>query len=261
MRDILLDAPLPYVALALTVVVVAAALMYRVDRGNRHLPGALRAALGLARTATLAVLVLLLFQPVLRIEESTTRQPALLILQDRSLSIGSEDPEWGSTFQAWVDGLPTTAGTPGAAVELYGFGSEPLALERLDDTLYSDPTTDLSAALDAVRGQWAGAPIGAVVIATDGRFNRGRSPEAEGQRIPAPLHVITLGDTSLKKMCAFSACSTMMWRVGATPFPSKSNWGLKGTVAKPSYASQDRERPRHKRSTSMGPEPHSPCGS
>ena len=80
MRDVLLDAPLFQVALALTAVVVAAALLYRIDRGNRHLPGGLRALLGELRTLTLATLVLLLFRPVLRHEERTTRQPALIVL-------------------------------------------------------------------------------------------------------------------------------------------------------------------------------------
>ena len=49
MRDVLLDAPFFQVALALTFVVVAAALLYRIDKGNRHLHGGLRAALGVVR--------------------------------------------------------------------------------------------------------------------------------------------------------------------------------------------------------------------
>ena len=199
MRDVLLDAPLFQVALALTAVVVAAALLYRIDRGNRHLPGGLRALLGVLRTLTLATLVLLLFRPVLRHEERTTRQPALIVLQDRSQSIGADEPGWDTRLQAWLDALPSEEGTPGAALQLYGFGSDLAPLEQMTGTAFTDPTTDLSAALDVLQGQWAGAPVGAVVIATDGRFNRGRNPESASGRIPAPLHIITLGDTSLRK--------------------------------------------------------------
>ncbi len=199
MRDVLLDAPLFQVALALTAVVVAAALLYRIDRGNRHLPGGLRALLGVLRTLTLATLVLLLFRPVLRHEERTTRQPALIVLQDRSQSIGADEPEWDARLQAWLDALPSEEGMPGAALQLYGFGSDLAPLERATGTAFTDPTTDLSSALDVLQGQWAGAPVGAVVIATDGRFNRGRNPESTSGRIPAPLHIITLGDTSLRK--------------------------------------------------------------
>ncbi len=199
MRDVLLDAPLLQVALALTLVVSAAALLYRIDKGNRHLHGALRAALGIVRALTLCILVLLLFRPVLRIEESQTRQPALIILQDQSRSIGADHPAWKDSMEAWVASLPANAGAPGNAVQLYGFGAEVAPLESTVDVRFEDPTTNLSSALEAIQGQWAGAPVGAVVVATDGRFNRGRNPESMGGRIPAPLHFITLGDTSISK--------------------------------------------------------------
>jgi hypothetical protein len=56
MRDLVLDAPLFQVALALTIVVAAAALLYRIDRGNKHLSSGLRATLGVIRATALAVL-------------------------------------------------------------------------------------------------------------------------------------------------------------------------------------------------------------
>lgn len=199
MRDVLLDAPLFQVALALTLVVAAAALLYRIDKGNRHLPGALRAALGVVRSLTLVTLVLLLFRPVLRIEESNTAQPALIVLQDVSQSIGADNPEWGSALDNWLNALPSETGQPGAAVHVYEFGADVSPHGEEAPWSFEDPTTDLSAALDAIQGQWAGAPLGAVVVATDGRFNRGKDPESMSSRIPAPLHMIALGDTSLKQ--------------------------------------------------------------
>ena len=199
MRDVLLDAPFLQVALALTLVVVAAALLYRIDKGNQHLPFALRAALGAVRACALAALVLLLFRPVLRIEESNTRQPALIVLQDVSRSVSADAPEWGGQMQSWLSALPAESGQPGASVHLYGFGAALTQPDNLQEEAFDDPTTDLAAALGLLQGQWAGTPVGAVLVATDGRFNRGRNPEALGTRIPAPLHIVTLGDTSLRK--------------------------------------------------------------
>ena len=199
MRDVLLDAPFLLVALALTLVVMASALLYRIDKGNRHLPPALRAALGVLRALSLATLVLLLFRPVLRVEESTTRQPALIVMQDLSASIGADNPDWESRLDAWLATLSTEPGEPGASIQSYGFGSSLVVLDAQDSLDFSDPTTDLSSALEVVQGQWAGTPVGAIVLATDGRFNRGRNPESNTQQLPAPLHVITLGDTSLRK--------------------------------------------------------------
>jgi len=199
MRDVLLDAPFIQVALALTFVVVAAALLYRIDKGNRHLHGGLRGALGVVRALTLATIVLLMFRPVLRVEESTTRQPTLIVLQDASRSVGADHEDWGNTLDQWLSTLPSEPGEPGAAVSVYAFGADLTQMEAGETWTFDDPTTDLSTALDVIQGQWAGAPVGAVIVATDGRFNRGRNPESMSSRIPAPLHTIALGDTTLQK--------------------------------------------------------------
>ena len=158
MRDLVLDAPLLQVALALTLVVAAAALLYRIDRGNRHLPAGLRAALGIVRAATLAVLVLLLFRPVLRSKETSANQPSLLVLQDASRSVADEVPTWASNLDTWMAELPGEEGQAGADVQAYAFGSD-LSQWTPRQSL-EDPTTDLSSALDLLAGQWAGRPIG-----------------------------------------------------------------------------------------------------
>lgn len=200
MRDLVLDAPLLQVALALTVVVAAAALLYRVDRGNRHIHGGVRAALGVLRALCLATLALLLFRPVLRSEERTETQPLLLLLQDQSQSVAIDHDGWSDTLRGWWNALPSESGQPGARVEGYSFGAdlEPWSPDGPPSTL-DDPVTNLTSALDLLEGQWAGRPIGAVVIATDGRFNRGRDPERDGVQFGAPVHIIRLGDTTLRK--------------------------------------------------------------
>jgi len=198
MRDLVLDAPWTQVAPAIALVVMAAALLYRIDRGNRQVPGGIRALLGILRAAVLATLVLLLFRPVLRSEERSTTQPALIVLQDASRSIGQDHPDWNRTLDGWLASLPTGEGEPGARRAAYGFGSELFSWERETQSLDA-PVTDLSSALEALEGQWAGRPIGAVVIATDGRFNRGRDPESSGFRFGAPVHFVRLGDTTLQK--------------------------------------------------------------
>ena len=228
MRDILLDAPQLQVALALTLVVAAAALLYRMDRGNRHLSGELRAILGIIRAATLVVLVLLLFRPVLRIEESNTRQPALIVLQDQSRSVGVDNPEWSAQLGSWLAALPGEEGAPGADVHLYGFGADVVPLKGADALAFEDPITDLATALDVIQGQWSGAPVGAIVIATDGRFNRGRNPETVGRRSAAPLHTIALGDTSLiKDVSILRLLHNDVARLGNT-FPIEVEVGSQG---------------------------------
>ena len=197
MRDLVLDAPLFQVALALTIVVAAAALLYRIDRGNKHLSIGLRATLGVIRATALAALVLLLFRPVLKSEERSTTQPALLVLQDVSQSIGEDHPGWKDTLNQWIAALPSEEGKPGADLTAFSFGAD--LANWSAQTVLSAPVTDLSTPLELIQGQWAGRPIGAVVVATDGRFNRGKNPEMVGGKLGAPVHFIRLGDTTLRK--------------------------------------------------------------
>ena len=56
MRELVLDAPWIQVAPAVALMVMAAALLYRIDRGNRHIHGGIRALLGVLRAAVLALL-------------------------------------------------------------------------------------------------------------------------------------------------------------------------------------------------------------
>ena len=198
MRELVLDAPWIQVAPAIALVVMAAALLYRIDQGNRHVPGGLRALLGLLRAAVLTTLILLLFRPVLRNEERSTTQPALIVLQDASRSVGQDEPDWSDGLGAWLDALPAEEGQPGAELAAYGFGSE-LFEWTFDGRVLDAPVTDLSTAIEALEGQWAGRPVGALVIATDGRFNRGRDPESTGFRFGAPVHFVRLGDTIRQK--------------------------------------------------------------
>jgi hypothetical protein len=197
MRDLVLDAPLFQVALALTIVVAAAALLYRIDRGNKHLSSGLRATLGVIRATALAVLVLLLFRPVLRSEQRNTTQPSLLVLQDVSQSIGEDHPEWTDSLNRWISSLPAEEGEPGAAIQAYAFGAD--LSEWNQEQAMSSPVTDLSTPLELIQGQWAGRPIGAVVIATDGRFNRGKNPETMAAKLGAPIHFVLLGDTTVRQ--------------------------------------------------------------
>ena len=66
-----------------------------------------------------------MFRPVLRIEESTTRQPALIVLQDASRSVGADHADWGATMDQWMGTLALpNPGEPGASVNVYTFGAD-----------------------------------------------------------------------------------------------------------------------------------------
>ena len=108
----------------------------------------------------------------------------MLVIQDASQSVSEDAPEWTREFDTWLSELPSEEGQAGADIQTYVFGSD--LRKWTTESTFNDPTTDLSMAVDKLAGQWAGRPIGAVILATDGRFNRGRDPETAGVAFSAP---------------------------------------------------------------------------
>lgn len=193
-----------WVVLGLTAAVLAAALLYRADRSNRHMHPALRVVLALVRFAILGALVLLLARPALRSVEELIEQPLVVVLQDMSASVGAEHVDWADSLAVLQAGLEAlTTGTSGAPVKVavLGFGAEvrEVSMGALKDSLgFSDVTTHLYAGLEGVRTRWGGANLAAVVLASDGRVNRGRDAESWAGQLGAPLLAIALGDGTEK---------------------------------------------------------------
>ena len=113
-------------------------------------------------------------------KERTHHQPALLVLQDASQSIGEDEPDWATTLDAWMASLPPRKDSPERPTSPYGFGSELAKVVHEGDTVWMPHHQSLHRRWTRCRDNGPDGPIGAVVIATDGRFNRGRDPESAG---------------------------------------------------------------------------------
>ncbi len=64
---------------------------------------------------------------------------------------------------------------------------------------YVDQQTDIELLLASVESQFANRNVGALVIATDGLYNKGRNPIYAVPNINVPLYTIALGDTTANK--------------------------------------------------------------
>ncbi|MDG2426262.1 MAG: hypothetical protein P8M07_06745 [Flavobacteriales bacterium] len=196
-----------WIGIGLTLAVLFSALLYRADRSNRHMHPALRVGLGLLRLGVLTLLLVLLWRPAIRTIEQLEEPPVVVVLQDLSASIDAEHESWADSLGALTRGLGALAGGR-VDVKVLGFGSELVELQKLDgaDVLggadsaaFNHVTTDLYAGLEGMRSRWGGANLSAVILATDGRVNRGRDPEAWGAGLGAPLLAIALGNPEEKE--------------------------------------------------------------
>ena len=184
--------PIWMVLTALAVGVALAMLLYFRNR-NQHYGNGLTAVLFALRTLIGALLVLLLFNPYIRQKVTVAEQPTVLLAHDNSASVVlSKDSVFYQTaylsqFENFRKELKREF-----QVDEYLFG---LSVREFDQLDFSDQLTDLSSLLQSVLRRYYKRNVGAVVLFSDGIYNRGFDPSLVSERFPFPIYAVALGDT------------------------------------------------------------------
>ena len=148
------------------------------------------------RVLVLGILVLLLINPYLRHHSSVVEQPTVILAHDNSASLVlTED----STFykEDYKQRLETFREELRKEFQVheYLFGQEVRDFDQLD---FTDQLTDLSALLQTMERRYYKRNVGAVLLFTDGLYNRGFEPSLLAEKMAFPIHTVVLGDTLTK---------------------------------------------------------------
>ena len=177
---------------ALAVGVAIALLLYFRNR-KQHYGRGLTWALFAIRTLLGALVTLLLFNPYIRQRVTAVEQPTVVLAHDNSASLVlSKDSSYYKTdylqeFGDFKDKLDLDF-----QVDAYLFGQEPRAFDALD---FDDQLTDLASMLKSVERNYYKRNVGAVLLFSDGIYNRGFDPSLMASEFPFPVHTVVLGDT------------------------------------------------------------------
>ena len=139
--------------------------------------------------------ILLLLAPVFTITKHETRKPVILFVQDNSRSIhdalGKDSTSYNNNALELVDKLSGK----------YNVVTWNLEGNTAADSLfrYTGEATDLSSALTKAQEYYGTQNLGAVILATDGRYNQGVNPVYQSLSLKGPLYTVGIGDTSLQK--------------------------------------------------------------
>ncbi len=144
-------------------------------------------------TSFIAFLLLSLLIKTKRTEEE---KPIVLLLQDNSSSLKVSFGNYNK--EKYAEQLQSLQEKIKDKYELvsYNFGD---ALNDFKTPNYSEKETDISNAIDEVFTRHGSQNIGAVILASDGIFNKGNSPLYNKNAVTIPFYTIALGDTSIKK--------------------------------------------------------------
>ena len=184
--------------LLVALVVAGAALIAVSLVRQRHLNAWRRVAIGTLQTLLLAVLLVMLWRPVLLVERVRDRENVVAVVVDGSASMAHGDGAQ-SRLQESLTALqagPLESLRKSFGVRLFSFAGQVQSLKQLADLPPPGPQTRIGDALYAVMQTGATTPLSGIVLISDGAENGGTLGEqklAELANLGVPVHTVGVG--------------------------------------------------------------------
>jgi len=196
----------PLWALALAIAAVSGALGYHLYRSQdrERVPLGRQGLVWALQTLMAALLLALLWHPVIRVAALRPRQNVIAVLVDTSRSMAMKE-----SAQSRLDKVQTALADGWMKqledrfqVRLYGFNAQAERVDKLAELAANGNATRLGDALAGVLRETSTLPLGAVVVFTDGSDNAGsleRSVMAEIRQKKIPVHTVGVGRTEIPR--------------------------------------------------------------
>lgn len=149
------------------------------------------------RALAVALLAFLLFAPLIKTVSKTIEKPIIIIAQDNSASILVSKAA-GFNPASYTEKLRELEKKLSQDYELrsFNFGSD---IKSGLDLKYNGSLTDISSVFKLIEDQFSNRNIGAVILGSDGIYNRGANPQYESKNLKTSIYTIALGDTIAKR--------------------------------------------------------------
>lgn len=157
----------------------------------------LRLILATFRAITISSILWLLFSPLIRQISYTLEKPIVIIAQDNSQSVGNFIPSGFDSLKYKKD-LQQLSKELSEEYDVITYSFSDRVTEGLNFG-YTGKLTNASALISQLNDKLINRNVGAVILATDGIFNRGGNPASAISELKAPVYTIALGDTIPKK--------------------------------------------------------------
>jgi hypothetical protein len=176
--------------------VAYAAILYYKNKHNDFSPLLIR-TMAFLRFIAIFLIAFLLLSPLLKTITHTNEKPIIIFAQDNSQSVllnkdsAFYKTEYKEKIEKLIDEL-------GKKYDVKSFNFDDKVREQLQFE-YNGKQTDISALLDEMLTRYTNRNIGAIILASDGIFNKGNNPLYVSSKLNAPLYTLALGDTSVRK--------------------------------------------------------------
>ncbi len=194
---IVTEAPAWFLLLCILAGAAYAGVLYWRERLKNGMPSWLVGTLGFLRFLSVSVIAFLLMSPLLKTVFREVEKPVIVIATDYSESItANKDSAWyKNDFPDQLKELETSLNENYTVVQ-YAFGDH---FSEGADTAFNHKETDISQLFEELETRYSDRNLGAVILATDGIYNRGTGPLYAAEWLKAPLFCIAAGDTTVRK--------------------------------------------------------------
>lgn len=163
-------------------------------RNQTALPVPVRWLVTVFRGVSILILLLLLFNPSFRYDETRQLKQNIAVLFDNSRSVTIEKGEWsGEQDFLQILGALQLDDTSAVRYSVYGFDRDLFNITP-DSLSFDGSVTDINRSLSSLAQE--PQEMDAVILVSDGIFNRGLDPTNTALRMGLPFYTIAVGDTS-----------------------------------------------------------------
>lgn len=186
-----------YIMLCLAAGILAAMILYFRENKNEF-PVWLKRLLGINRFVLVTLIAFLLLSPLLKKFSRNSEKPIIVFAQDNSQSItmGKDSAFFRVEYKKRINDVLSSLSTD-YDLRLFTFGEDIRVLqqEQFDTLSFDQKLTDISALNEMMETRFTNRNVGALIIASDGIYNKGLNPAFMGSSSDYPIYTIALGDT------------------------------------------------------------------
>jgi len=164
---------------------------------NKNLATKLKNALAAFRVIVIALMAYLLFAPLVKRISYNPEKPIIVIANDNSISVAAIKPA-GFDQQKYQQDLNQLVSKLSEKYEVKTYSFSDSVKTGLDFS-GNGKLSNASALVNKLNDELLNRNVGAVIMASDGIFNRGGNPLYELNKIKAPVYTIAMGDTIAKR--------------------------------------------------------------
>ncbi|MCO4291814.1 hypothetical protein NF867_02935 [Solitalea sp. MAHUQ-68] len=149
------------------------------------------------RALAIALIAFLLLAPLIKTVSRTVEKPLIIIAQDNSSSVLlNKEGEYYKTELPKAIGELTQELSSSYDVKNYLFGDR---VEENGKNDFSGKRTDFGQLFNELNSRYANRNVGAILLISDGLYNRGPNPVYQQLNFNAAVYTVALGDTTPKK--------------------------------------------------------------